>query len=259
MSAERVVLLERKSAVLRITINRPERRNALTDEVLNGIADGFRQAEREQEIRVVVLTGAGDRAFCAGADLEPGKNFAFDCGRPTTPYADLARLASCSRVPSIARINGACVAGGLGLAAITDLAVASSTAVFGLPEVRVGLFPMQVYALLQDLVPKRLLREWTLCGERFDAEVARQSGLVNHVVAPEDLDAAVDRITSQILAGSPVAIRRGLWAMKQMNGRSLDDALAFGEAQIGPTAQTDDAAEGIRAFGEKRQPRWVPK
>lgn len=256
--AEPVVLLERKAAVLRITINRPERRNALTDEVLEGIASGFRQAENEQDVRAIVLTGAGDRAFCAGADLEPGKNFAFDRARPTTPYADLARLAASARVPSIARVNGACVAGGMGLLGMTDLAVASTSAVFGLPEVRVGLFPMQAYALLQGVVPRRVLREWSLCGERFDAQAALRSGLVNAVVEPAELDAAVDRIVSQILAGSPVAIRRGLWAMRQMDDHSMEDALAFGEAQIGLTAQSDDAAEGIRAFGEKRPPRWVP-
>jgi len=252
------VLLECRGAALWITINRPARRNAITDGVLEGIATGFRRADADSAIRAVVLTGAGDMAFCAGADLEPGRNFAFDTTRPTTSYADLARLVHGSRVPSIARVNGACMAGGMGFLGMTDLAVASSTAVFGLPEVRIGLFPMQAAAMLQDLVPRRVLREWSLCGDRFDAAAALRAGLVNDVVSPDQLDAGVQRFVERLLAGSPVAIRRGLFALRHMEDNGFAQALAFGEAQIGLAAQTDDAREGIAAFNEKRKARWVP-
>lgn len=257
MSGTAEVLIERRGPALWITIDRQARRNALTDGVLEGIARGYEAAETEQGVRAIVLTGAGDRAFCAGADLEPGRNFAFDTTRPTTAYADLARLARSARVPSIARVNGACMAGGMGLLGMTDLAIAASTAVFGLPEVRVGLFPMQACALLQDLVPRRVLREWSLCGDRFDAAAALRAGLVNEVVAAEELDAAVNRLVDRITAGSPVALRRGLWALRRMEDCAFDDALAFGEAQIGLAALTEDAREGIAAFNEKRRPRWV--
>lgn len=251
------VRVERRGPALWITIDRPARRNALTDIVLQGIARGYELAQTDQEVRVIVLTGAGDKAFCAGADLEPGRNFAFDHARPTTAYADLARLARSARVPSIARVNGACLAGGMGLLAMTDLAVAASTAVFGLPEVRVGLFPMQACALLQNLVPRRLLREWSLCGDRFDAATALRAGLLNEVAAAEDLDATVQRLVARLTAGSPVAMRRGLWALRHMEDSTLDDALAFGEAQIGLAVLTEDAREGVAAFNEKRAPRWV--
>jgi enoyl-CoA hydratase/carnithine racemase len=251
------VLIERRGPALWITINRPARRNALTDNVLLGIARGYESAETDSNVRVIVLTGSGDKAFCAGADLKPGCNFAFDHARPTTSYADLARRARSARVPSIARVNGACLAGGMGLLGMTDLAIAASSAVFGLPEVRVGLFPMQACALLQDLVPRRVLREWSLCGERFDAATAQRAGLVNAVVGSEELDAAVKNHVDQITAGSPVAIRRGLWALRRMEDSGFDDALAFGEAQIGLAALTEDAREGIAAFNEKRRPRWA--
>ena len=251
------VLVERKGPALWITIDRQARRNALTDGVLAGIAAGFSSAETDPQVRAIVLTGAGDKAFCAGADLEPGRNFAFDHGRPTTPYADLARLVRTARVPSIARVNGACMAGGMGLLGMTDLAIAAATATFGLPEVRVGLFPMQACALLQDLVPRRVLREWSVCGDRFDANTALRAGLLNEVVAPEELDAAVGRLVTRISAGSPVAIRRGLRALRHMEDAGFEDALAFGEAQIGLAALTDDAREGIAAFNEKRRPRWT--
>jgi methylglutaconyl-CoA hydratase len=250
------VLIQRKGAALWITIDRQARRNALTDAVLQGITAGFAAAESDSGVRVIVLTGAGDKAFCAGADLEPGRNFAFDHVVPTTPYADLARLVRGARVPSIARVNGACMAGGMGLLGMTDLAIASTTAIFGLPEVRVGLFPMQACALLQELVPRRVLREWSLCGDRFNAEAALRAGLVNEIVAPEELDAAVARYVSRISAGSPMALRRGLRALRQMEDLGFHDALAVGEAQIALIALTEDAREGIAAFNEKRPPRW---
>lgn len=258
MSGTTDVLVERRGAAQWITINRPTRRNAMTDAVLEGIAEGVRAAEADPSIRVIVLTGAGDKAFCAGADLEPGRNFSFDSTRPTTVYADLARQLRGSRLPTIARVNGACMAGGMGLLAMTDLAVASSTAVFGLPEIRIGLFPMQAAALLQGLVPRRVLREWCLCGDRFDAAAALAAGLVNEVVPLAELDAAVDRFAARLTLGSPVAMRRGLHALRHMEEGGFEEALAFGEAQIGLAAQTDDAREGIAAFNEKRSPRWVP-
>ena len=259
MSGQAEVLVERRGPALWIVIDRPARRNALTNAVLQGIADGYQVAEADRAIRAIVLTGSGDKAFCAGADLEPGRNFAFDHSHPTTPYADLARLARTARVPSSARINGACMAGGMGLVGMTDLAIASSNAVFGLPEIRIGLFPMQAAALLQDLVPRRVLREWSLCGDRFDAATALRAGLVNEVVEPADLDAAVKRFVDRLAAGSPVAMRRGLMALRRMEDAGFEDALAFGEAQIGLAALTDDAREGLAAFNEKRKPRWVPE
>jgi methylglutaconyl-CoA hydratase len=253
------VLHERRGPALWITINRPARRNALTDEVIEGIARGYDSAETDSEVRVIVLTGSGDKAFCVGADLAPGRNFAFDHGRPTTPYADLARRVRSARVPSIARVNGMCMAGGMGLLGMTDLAIAASSAVFCLPEVRIGLFAMQACALLQDLVPRRVLREWSLCGDRFDAAAALRAGLVNAVVAPDALDATVESFVDRLTAGSPLAMRRGLWALRRMEDCGFDDALAFGEAQIGLAALTEDAREGIAAFNEKRPPRWVVK
>ena len=250
------VLLERRGTTLWLTINRPARRNALTAGVISAIADGYRLAQADDAIRVIVITGAGSRAFCAGADLAPGENFKFDLSKPTIDYADLVRLTRSVHVPVIARVNGACVAGGMGLLAIADIAVAVEHAVFGLPEVRVGLFPMQVVALLQPLIGARVISEWALTGERFDARTAARAGLLNAVVAPEELDATVDTYVARLEAGSPTAQRRGIYAMRAMRTMTPEAALSFAESQISIAAMTDDAREGLASFGEKRPPRW---
>jgi enoyl-CoA hydratase/carnithine racemase len=251
------VLLEKRGVAFWITINRPERRNALTSDVIAGLARGYEAAHADPQVRVIVLTGAGDKAFCAGADLEPGKNFAFDHSRPTTDYADFARLARQSHLPSIARVNGACMAGGMGFLGMTDLVVAVDHAVFGLPEVRIGLFPMQVLGLLKAFVPPRLLHEWSLTGQRFDAQAARAAGLVNHVVPAAELDIRIAALIDSLAAGSPTAQKRGLYVLRAIESMTTPEALAFTEGQIALMAATQDASEGRAAFSERRKPQWT--
>ena len=121
-----------------------------------------------------MLTGAGDKAFCAGADLQnSGAAFAMDFSRPNVDYADLLRLSQNATKPAIARVGGVCMAGGMGLLCMTDMAVAADHVIFGLPEVKVGVFPMQVLSLLQSIAPRRLVNEWSLTGEPFDAHAAQ--------------------------------------------------------------------------------------
>ena len=207
---------------------------------------------RVRTIRAVVLTGAGDEAFCAGADLGADA-FAFDYATPTSAYADLLSTARTLNVPLVARVNGACMAGGVGLLAMCDLAIAARHAIFGLPEAKVGVFPMQVLAVLQAQVPQRCLTQLCLTGDPIEAERAREIGLVNEVA--DELDAALERLLSRVLSNSPTALRRGLYAMKAMRSMSFEEAIAFGEGQIGLLAQTQDAREGLAAFKEKRKPQ----
>src|SRR4030081_3734312 len=153
-----------------ITIHRPEKRNALNGEVIAGIARGYRDAHDDRDVGIIVLTGADDKAFCAGADLQnSGAAFAMDFARPNSDYADLLRLSQNATKPAITRVGGVCMAGGMGLLCMTDLAVAADHVMFGLPEVKVGVFPMQVMSLLQSIAPRRLVNEWALTGEPFDA------------------------------------------------------------------------------------------
>ncbi len=151
MADSSAVLKTLTQGAMFLTINRPDARNALNDEVIRGLTDAIREAQEDRSARVIVVTGSGDRAFCAGGDLKRNsKTFGFDPAEPRTLFADLLRVAKSCTLPMIARVNGHCLAGGMGILAMCDMAIASSRATFGLPEVRIGLFPMQVAALLQS-------------------------------------------------------------------------------------------------------------
>jgi len=250
------VKVSRQDARLVLTIDRPERRNALNADVIGALKEALVQAKSDGTIRAVVLTGTGDEAFCAGADLG-AKAFEFDHAAPTNDYSDLLRTARTLAVPLVARVNGACMAGGMGLLAMCDLAIAAPHAIFGLPEAKVGVFPMQVLAVLQAQVPQRSLTQLCLTGDPIDAARAREIGLVNEVA--EDLDGALERLLSRLQSNSPTALRRGLYAMKAMRSMSFEAAIAFGESQIGLLAMTQDAREGIAAFKDKRKPQWTGK
>ncbi len=257
MNEQAAVMLEKRGNVFWITLNRPEKRNAINQDVIDGIGEGYRRAHADPEIRVIVLTGAGDKAFCAGGDLQPGKGFSFDMAKPSSKYADLLRLATASTLPSIARVNGTCMAGGMGLLAMVDMAIAADHVQFGLPEVKVGVFPMQVLSLLQDMVPRRWLREWCFSGEFFDALIAREAGLVNYVVSAAELDEKVEWLVRRLVDKSPTAIRRGKYAMRAMASMSFEESVAYAEAQIPLLSLTADAKEGLASFNEKRKPVWT--
>lgn len=253
---EEVVLVENRDQVLWIMINRPHRRNALNPAVLDALQVALRRLHTDRKLLAGVLTGAGDAAFCAGADLDPDTAFKWDYSRPNAPVADLLRLARSSPIPLIARVNGACMAGGIALAAACPLAIATDDAKFGIPEVKLGIFPMQVYAALQPLLPAKRLYEWCVTGEPFDAQTALQAGLLNEVVPREQLDVHVSRLLARIADKSPVAVRRGIYAMQAAASMNVEQALAYMESQVTTISLTEDAKEGVAAFAQKRKPVW---
>ena len=248
------LIAHQQDGVLRLTIQRESRRNAISPAVINALAAALTSANSDRSVRAIVLTGAGDKAFCAGADLQSGQSFQFDYAEPTQGFANLLRLSRQMTVPMVARVNGACMAGGMGLLAMCDLAVAAPHAQFGLPEVKVGVFPAQVLSVLNGLIGARALTELCITGEPIGAEEALRLGLINRV--SEDLDDGVDALLNRFLDKSPAAIRRGLYLMKRMGAMSFEESMAFTESQIGLIALTEDAAEGQAAFREKRAPRW---
>ena len=249
--------VELRGPVLWLTITREERRNAMSHGVLAGMAQAISQAQADRTVRAIVVTGTGSKAFCAGADLQNAQAFTTDYSEPHGHLAQLLRVAKASYVPLIARVNGACMAGGMGLLSMCDLAVASSHAVFGLPEVKVGVFPAQVLSVLQHLIPRRTLVEMCITGEPISSAQALAYGLVNYV--DDDVDAKLDWLLSRMLDKSPAAVRRGLYTMKKVEAMAFEESMAFTESQIALFTLTDDAREGQKAFQEKCKPVWAGK
>ncbi len=249
--------VELRGPALWLTITREERRNAMSHGVLAGMAQAISQAQADRSVRAIVVTGTGSKAFCAGADLQNAQAFTTDYSEPHGHLAQLLRAAKASYVPLIARVNGACMAGGMGLLSMCDLAVASGHAMFGLPEVKVGVFPAQVLSVLQHLIPRRTLVEMCITGEPISSAQALAYGLVNYV--DDDVDAKLDWLLSRMLDKSPAAVRRGLYTMKKVEAMAFEESMAFTESQIALFTLTDDAREGQKAFQEKRKPVWAGK
>ena len=250
------LLQRQQDGVLWLTINRPERRNAISPGVLAGLIEALTRANADREVRAIVLTGAGDKAFCAGADLATGQSFKFDYSEPSQSIANLFRVSRRLNVPLIARVNGACMAGGMGLMAMCDMVVAAPHAIFGLPEVKVGLFPAQVLSVLQHLIGARALAELCITGEPIDAQEALRLGMINYAVPAAELDSKLDALLSTIVNRSPTAIKIGKHAFHAMQDMSIHEAFDYAQAVIPLMSQTDDAREGFASFNEKRPPDW---
>lgn len=247
--------VEQRGPVLWLTITREERRNAMSHGVLAGMTQAIHAAQGNRDVRAIVITGAGSKAFCAGADLQSTKAFTTDYSEPHGHLAQLLRAAKASTVPLIARVNGACMAGGMGLMTMCDMAVAARHAVFGLPEVKVGVFPAQVLSVLQHLIPRRVLAEMCLTGEPITSAQALEFNLVNYV--DDDVDVRLQWLLSRLLDKSPAAIRRGLYTMKKIEAMAFEESMSFTESQIALFTLTEDAKEGQKAFQEKRKPLWT--
>lgn len=258
-SPDSEVLYDVAGGVATLTINRPERRNALSWDVIRQLRARVAAARDDGNVRVLVVTGAGDRAFCAGADLggmAAGAGFlALHEGRGELAalFLDLYRLGK----PTIARVRGYALAGGFGLALACDLVVAADDAQFGTPEIDVGLWPYMVTVpMLRSMPPKKAL-ELMMTGRRVDAAEAERIGFVTRVVAVDELDAAVAELASALASKPPGVLRLGRDSFYAVWDRSAEDALAYLHPMLTVTTLTEDAQEGIAAFQEKRPPRWT--
>ena len=254
------VLLERRGAAMWITINRAERRNALNEEVIAGIARGVEQASSDNSCRVIVLTGAGDKAFCAGADLAKnvqGGAFAVDFSRPRHYIVDLFKLMQDCRLPIVARVNGSVMAGGFGLLCSCDMAVAADDIRIGTPESKIGMTPMMILPSMLRVLPPRRLAEMCITGEQFSAQDALDWGVVNYIAPRAEFDAKLDWLLSRIVDKSPTAVRLGKQAFNAMRDMGLRESLEYAQAMVPVMASTQDAKEGMAAFQEKRAPNWT--
>lgn len=252
------VRYEVDGSVGRVTIDRPERRNAMSFQVMEELGQALSAARSDDAVRVVVLTGAGESAFCAGADLggigeQAGAAGVHEArGRVAGLFRQLWGLGK----PTIARVRGWCLAGGFGLALACDFVVAADDAVFGTPEIDVGLWPYQISVpLLRSMPPKRAL-ELMLTGRRVGAAEAERIGFVNRVVPPAELDAAVDELAATLASKSPLIVRWGRDSFYRVLDMAGEEALDYLHAMLTVTTATEDAAEGLAAFAEKRKPEW---
>lgn len=246
-----------EGAVATITLNRVESRNTISVPMIAGFLSHLDRAEQDGAVRVVVVTGAGDRHFCTGADLAAPAGSIDGVADPFEQYAVLIdRLARFPK-PTIARVQGACVAGGMGFALACDIAIAADTARFGTPEVNVGLFPMMVAALLLRNVGRKHAMEMMLLGTLFGAHEALDKGLVTRVVPLAVLDDEVAGVAEQLAGKSPLGLRLGKRAVWAAETLALHESLTLLARSLREVGASADAMEGVTAFIEKRAPRFT--
>jgi enoyl-CoA hydratase/carnithine racemase len=253
------VLYETREAVATITLNRPERRNAMNGQMLRDLLAAFDEARRDSAVRTVLLTGAGDRAFCAGADLGgiAGGAGPVQLHEERHAFVDLFTAMSRLGKPVIGGINGHALAGGFGLALSCDLLVAADTATFGTPEINVGLWPMMVMAIVGRNLPRKRATELYMTGERIDAATALSWGLVNRVVSLTEVGRTAWELARGLTEKSPLIMRLGRDALYAIEDLDFESALEHLHAQLTVVTLSEDAAEGTRAFLEKRPPRFT--
>jgi len=254
------VLLTADGPVATVTLNRPEQRNPLSATMLRDLAAAFRWCRDEPEVRVVILTGAG-RVFCAGADLTSfdGEMSGLERYRSRDLFVELFVLMAELGKPIVGRINGHALAGGLGLACACDILVAVDTATFGTPEINVGIWPMMIQAILTRNIPRKVLLEMEMLGNRWTALRLQSLGVINQVVPHEQLDATVREITDSLARKSPVALRLGRDSFYRQEDMDFRAALHYLHGQFLLVSQTEDSREGIKAFFEKREPDFKGK
>jgi enoyl-CoA hydratase len=255
---EQSVIYETRGSSAWLTINRPDRRNALNPDVIEGLLDGLDNAATDETARSVIITGAGDRAFCAGADLG---GMVPDGGRVGEHFrrgriGDLLLRIHRHPKPVLARVNGVALAGGFGLMLGCDLVIAVDEAEFGTPEINLGLWPFMISAVIRRNVPRKIAMEMMLTGRRVSAEEAERWGMVNRVVPRTNLDKAVDDLAEELAAKSPLVLRLGKESYATSEDMDLDDALAYLNSMLTIDLESEDLAEGVSAFLQKRRPEW---
>jgi enoyl-CoA hydratase/carnithine racemase len=251
------ILYEVAGGVATITLNQPDKRNALSHAMLDEMIAAFGEARTDEAVRVVVLTGAG-KVFSAGGDLS---GFSLDLPLAhkyygTKRFLDLFRAIAELGKPSICKANGHVVAGGLGVALACDLVIASDEAKFSTPEINIGLFPFMIMAIIYRNVPRKKVNEMLLLGEKLTAAEAVTHGLINKAVPRDRLDAATDEWAGKLAAKAPVVMRLGHDSMVNQQDLPYYSALEYLHTQFTMALSTEDAIEGAMAFFEKREPNW---
>lgn len=259
MTREDLVLTEKMGRVVRLTLNNPDRRNAMNYAMVHALTAALRAVDADRELRAVVIAGAGDH-FSAGGDLkefgEELKLPALDHWHAADSWIELFRLVRAMRAPVIAAVQGYALAGGCGLVALCDMAIAAQDAKLGTTEIRIGLFPMIVLPALRRAVGERRALEMALTGRTYDAEQAARMGLVNQVVPREELTETAMELASSLAGKGPAAVTLGKHLFYATADMDYDEALEFARSIRVVYMLADDVAEGVDAFLNKRKPSW---
>ena len=249
------------TGVATIAMDQPETRNALSDEMLRGLIEAFERARDDDAVRCAVLSSTHETTFSSGGNLAgfaadvPLAHKHFETERFPRLFTLIGKLGK----PVICAANGHCLAGALGLALACDLVIANERATFGTPEINVGVFPFMIMALIYRNVPRKKTTEMLLLGERIDAHEAERLGIVNRVAPPEQFGEAVREWAEKLARKSPVLMRLGKDALYRQADMDLEDALDYLRSQLTIAFSTEDIQEGVKAFFEKREPRWTGK
>lgn len=255
---ESPVAYSASGGVATLTIDRPERRNAINPAVVRGLGDALARAESDEATRAIVLTGSGDRAFCAGGDLG-GMTAETKVARhrERAEVGDLFRRMRTSRLPIVARVNGHALAGGFGLMLACDLVVAADDVEIGMPEVDLGLWPFMITAVVQRDLPRKVALDLMLTGRRVPVAEGVRWGFVNRVAPRAELDAAVAECTAALCSKSPLVVSLGKSSFYRAEDIGFDDGLDYLAGMLTLCLESEDALEGVTAFLQKRPPRWT--
>lgn len=252
--------IARTGPVERVTLNRPDVRNAFNEHVIAELTAWARQAREDAALRVVVFAGAG-KVFSAGADaawMAKMAGYSHD-DNVRDARAGAEMFLAINTVPAIVigRIHGAALGGGSGLAAVCDIVVAEQDALFGFTETKLGILPAMISPYVLQKIGASAARDLFLTGRRFDAKTAKAIGLVHEVVAAAELDAAVDRYVAEALSASPTAVARAKGLIQNVLGKPPADVIAITADAIASQRVSPEGQEGLKAFLEKRTPRWT--
>ncbi|MBN1155488.1 enoyl-CoA hydratase/isomerase family protein [candidate division KSB1 bacterium] len=253
------ITFESNDKIVRIYLNRPQIHNAFNEVMISELLDLYQLLAENKEVRIVVLTGTGT-SFCAGADLKWMQGIIhYSYQQNYEESLNLARLFHTiysMSIPTVAVVQGAAIGGGAGLAAVNDIVIASNQAKFSLSEVRLGLVPACISPYIIRKIGENKSRELFLTGRRIDADTAYQYGLVNQVVPEDELDEAVEKTVSQLMSGSPAALKICKELLANVPHKSLSENIDYTARVIANLRVSDEGQEGMNAFFEKRKPKW---
>ncbi len=254
------LLYEVKGGAAFLTINRESRRNAISQEMIAAFLDHLDRADQDNDVFAVCITGVGEKAFCSGADL--AVTLAKEGEDPLSGarnYADLLKKMAQFGKPLVARVNGPCLAGGLGLMLSCDIVIARNDAFFSTPEVNVGIFPMMVGALLYRNVSRKKAVDMVLTGRKIPATEAESMGLITRAVEPDRLDQEIQETLKLLTSKSSIGMRIGKEAFYAMSDMPFEEAVDYLCEALGRAISTEDAMEGMMAFMQKREPKFKGK